>query len=137
MDAYGNNPLKSGVADSDGPSLIKESLIPPEFTILRSSLNPTFHGIGRNTTAMKGYVSLLIQFLNTAALSGDDQAACVLLVWVEFQVMDKIACGYLIRRHDVFHSYEAIIDEGVGQIIFSHQNLLFKIPITNGDYFNK
>ena len=31
VDAYGNNPLKSGVADSGGPSLIEESLVPPEF----------------------------------------------------------------------------------------------------------
>ena len=78
-----------------------------------------------------------IQFLNTAALSKDDQAAHVLLVWVEFQVMDKIAYGYLIG-YDVFCSYEAIIDEGAGQIIFSCQNSSFKIPIINRlDHFNK
>ena len=69
-------------------------------------------------------------------LSGDDQVACVLLVWVEFQVVDKIACGYLIG-HDVFRPHEAIIDEGAGQIIFSCQNPPFKIPITNRDHFNK
>jgi len=55
---------------------------------------------------------------------------------MEFQVMDKIACGYLIG-HDVFRPHEAIIDEGVRQIIFPHQNPPFKIPIANGDRFNR
>src|SRR5437762_386300 len=64
--AHGNNPLKSGVADSGGPSLIEESLVPPKFTITESPLNPTFHGVGCSTTGVKGYVSLPIRFPNAA-----------------------------------------------------------------------
>ena len=60
VDAYGNNPLKSGVVDSGGPSLIEAALIPPEFAILKSPLNPIFHGVGHNTTGVKGYVTLSI-----------------------------------------------------------------------------
>src|SRR5213078_3259972 len=65
---HGDTPLEPGVVDSGGPSLIVERLIPPEFPILPSSLNLTFHGVGNNKTNMKGCIILPV-FLPNAAVA--------------------------------------------------------------------
>ena len=66
-------PLIRGVADSGGPSLISKDLIPKKYSVKRSPLNPTFHGVGNNKTGVLGYTVLPMYFPNAAAISGDSR----------------------------------------------------------------
>ena len=73
---------------------------------------------------------------NAAALSGDVRSASILRLSVEFQVVEKLAAGYLIGR-DITRAYKAIIDEEAGYITFPLSRPPFKVPITEGNRFNK
>src|SRR5438552_11978783 len=55
---------------------------------------------------------------------------------MEFQVVEKLAAGYLIGR-DVTCAHKAIIDEEAGYITFPLSQPPFKVPITEGNRFNK
>ena len=55
---------------------------------------------------------------------------------MEFQVVEKLAAGYLIGR-DVTCAHKAIIDEEAGYITFPLSRPPFKVPITEGNRFNK
>jgi len=126
---HSNAPLSSGVADSGGPSIIQQDLVPQQHKILPSPCNPKFQGIGNNTTDVQGYVVLPMYLPNAAAISGDASEARVLCLPVEFQVVEQVAAGFLIGR-DALKAYKAIIDEELGQIVFPTYSPPFHVPIT-------
>jgi hypothetical protein len=130
-----NTPIITGVADSGGPSIIQKDLIPPDCTINPSPMNPSFQGIGNHTTDVLGYVLLPVHLPNQAALDGNSRKARILKLWIEFQVVDNLAAGFLIGR-DALKGYKAIIDEEVGYIIFRITQNPFFVPILKRKYHN-
>ena len=131
-----NIPISTGVADSGGPSIIQKDLIPSDYVLNASPLNPSFQGVGNHTTDVQGYVLLPIHFPNQAALDGNSKKARVLKLWIEFQVVDKLAAGFLIGR-DALKGYKAIIDEEAGQIVFRITRDPFPVPILKRKYHTR
>jgi hypothetical protein len=69
-------------------------------------------------------------FPNIAAMNGKRKKAKVLCLWIEFQVMEQCAAGYLIGR-DATKAYKFVIDDELGQInVPLSQAKPFQIPIT-------
>jgi len=129
---HGDVPLTSGVADSGGPSIIQESLIPTEYRsqIRPSPLNPTFRGVGDSQTGVQGYVVLPVYFPNISAMSGDKRNAKVVLVWVEFQIMKKLAAGFLYGR-DAMKPYGVVIDEQRSRLVFTQFDPPIGVPMAD------
>lgn len=136
IEPSGNNPLTPGVLDTGGPNLIEKSLIPPEYTIRRAPLSPNFTGINdQNATRSLGFVVMPVYLPNAAAMSGDSGFGRVLMIHVEFQVLDRCQAGYLIGR-DAIKAYRMIIDEDSSSIIFPQFKPRFRVPITEGPKYS-
>jgi hypothetical protein len=77
-----------------------------------------------------GYVVLPMYFPNIAAMDGKRKKANILCLWIEFQVVEQCAVGYLIGR-DATKAYKFIIDEELGHInVPLPEAKPFQIPIT-------
>jgi hypothetical protein len=124
-------PLKTGVVDSGGPSIIARHLVPKSFTIRDTPLRPVFGGIGDSKTPAHGYVVLSVHLPNASALSGDARNARVAKIWVEFQVVEKCPVGYLIGV-DAIQAYKMILDYQKSSIILTAFANPLRIPIADG-----
>jgi hypothetical protein len=132
-----NNPCISGVLDSGGASIIGKDSIPKEYQnqIHDSPMAPTFRGIGDSGTKTIGVVTIPVFLPNTAALSKDTRNAQVLMLWVEFQVVESCRTAFLIGR-DATKTYKINIDEFsriVSIRLPESPNAPFKIPISDND----
>ena len=78
-----------------------------------------------------GFVVLPILLLNPAALSEDLRSASTVKMWTEFQVVEHVAAGVLIKR-DATKGYKINICEDEGVLKFSISDKVINIPITNG-----
>ena len=126
-----NHPCITGVVDSGGSCIIAKHQVPANIPIHESPLNPQFEGIGGKSAGTIGYAVVPTYLPNLAALKGDRRAAKVLLLWIEYQVVDQCRTGFLIGR-DALKAYSIDIQESVGAIIIHHQGQEFKIPISEG-----
>jgi hypothetical protein len=70
----GENPLKAGVVDSGGSSIIGREMISDEYTIRESPLHPIFDGIDDSQIPVLDYIILPIYLPNMIALSGDERS---------------------------------------------------------------
>lgn len=99
-------------------------------------MQPKFQGVGKKTTGVLGYITTPVYLPNAAALSGDESNAGIIKIDVEFQVVEHLTCGYLLGR-DALKAYKAITDEDTGQTIFPLFDPSFRVPITEGDRYNR
>jgi hypothetical protein len=92
------NPCISGVLDSGGASIIGKDSIPKEYQdqICDSPLAPMFCGIGKSGTKTIGAVTISVFLPNAAALSKDTRNVQVLMLWIEFQVVESCRTAFLI-----------------------------------------
>ena len=114
---------------------------------------PSFSGIGKSATKTQGFVLLPVYLPNTSTLSGDKRNAQVLLLWVEFQVVNECKTGFLIGR-DATKAYKITIDESSRSITIRTKDskdtktkkdskdkdkdkAIFRIPISENDRFGK
>jgi len=140
------NPCISGAADSGGASIIRRDSIPDGYQTFESPMAPSFSGIGKSSMKALGFVTLSVYLPNTATLSGDKRNAQVLLLWVEFQIVENCKTAFLIGR-DAIKAYKFTIDEPLKSIIIRPTNAqekrkkdnktIFKIPISDNDRFGK
>ena len=126
-----SRPLRTGVIDSGGPSIIAKDLIPDTYTILNSPLKPVFAGIGESRTASGGYVVLPVHLPNSAAMSGDERSARIAKLWIEFQVVESCPAGFLLGV-DAISAYKMIIDYLKATIHLNAMQPPMKIPIADG-----
>jgi RNase H-like domain found in reverse transcriptase/Reverse transcriptase (RNA-dependent DNA polymerase)/Integrase zinc binding domain/Chromo (CHRromatin Organisation MOdifier) domain len=126
-----DRPCITGVVDSGGSCIIAKDQVPSDIPIRESPLNPQFEGIGRKSAGTIGYAVVPTYLPNLAALKGDRRAAKVLLLWIEYQVVEQCRTGFLIGR-DALKAYSIDIQESIGNILIHHQGQEFKIPISEG-----
>src|SRR5947207_5038866 len=110
--------------------------MPNEYAISESPIQPKFQEIDKKTTGVLGYITAPVYLPNAAALSGDERNAGIIRIDVEFQVVEHLTCGYLLER-DALKAYKAVIDKDAGQIIFPLFDPSFRVPITEGDRYNR
>ena len=111
VEPHGDAPLKSGVADSGGPSFIGCARVPNGCAINESPVQPKFQRVGKKTTGVLGYITTPVYLPNAAVLSGDERSVGIIKIDVEFHVVEHLACRYLLGR-DALKAHKAIIDEG-------------------------
>lgn len=116
----GDTPRKSvtGCADSGGQCLIQESILKlhvPDAVIVRNGrMKPTFQGIGGATEHPLGHILLPILLPDALALAGKSGGKAARL-WLEFQVVKKLDCNFLIGR-EAMKAYSLDIVESLGHI---------------------
>lgn len=129
-------PLHCGVADTGGASIIVKDMVPPDIAIRQSPLNPSFRGIGDASTATLGYAVIPTYLPNHAALSGDRRSARMLMLWIEYQVVEQCRAGFLIGR-DATKAYTIDVEESSGKVLIrvGDDPIPFKVPIAEGTRF--
>jgi len=99
------NPLISGVCDSGGSCIIPRRNVPTNSVIIQAPLNPvSFEGIGGKSASTIGYIVIPTYFPNHAALSNDKRSAKILMLQIEYQVIEECKTGFLIGR-DALKAY--------------------------------
>jgi hypothetical protein len=124
-----SNPLICGVIDSGGACIIAKSNVPKDTIIHKSPTKPTFQGIGGSTTETLGYAVIPTFLPNRAAISQDKRSAKILMLHIEYQIVDECKTGFLIGR-DASKAYSMDIEESTASVIINtKEKAPFRIPI--------